>query len=133
MEENGLYLIDNGYLLVLYIRKKVGVNIIQKLFDNFKYPFAAKYYDNTIVCYSFSKCMSIPGERVGYALVSPNAYESFKVINAIAGAERIIGHVCTPTLMQKAIAKIVGQTSDMKIYEKNNNKEEYNIQEQKHQ
>lgn len=91
------------------------------LFDNFKYPFICNYYDNTIVCYSFSKCVSIPGERVGYALVSPTAYEGDKVINAIAGAERIIGHVCTPTLMQKALAKMVGIYSDMKEYEDNRN------------
>ena len=91
------------------------------VYDGKKYPLIAKYYENTITCYSFSKCMSIPGERIGYALVSPTAYESMKIIHAIAGAERIIGHVCAPTLMQKALTKVIGQTSDMRIYEENRN------------
>lgn len=89
------------------------------LFDNYKYPAPCKFYDNLVICYSFSKSMSIPGERVGYTLVNPNAYEADKIIDAIAGAARMMGHVCAPTLMQRALCSVIGKYSDMKEYEKN--------------
>ncbi|MFT8350327.1 pyridoxal phosphate-dependent aminotransferase [Clostridium saccharoperbutylacetonicum] len=82
-------------------------------------PYMTKYYDNTFVCYSYSKSLSLPGERIGYVLV-PNEIENFQdTYAAICGAGRVLGYVNAPSLFQRVVAKCADQTSDVSIYEKN--------------
>lgn len=82
-------------------------------------PFPAKYYNNTIVCYSFSKSLSLPGERIGYIFVSPNCKESGLVFAAVCGAGRALGFVCAPSMLQRVVAENLGKTADVSIYNKN--------------
>jgi aspartate aminotransferase len=82
-------------------------------------PYLTKYYKNTFVCYSYSKSLSLPGERIGYIVV-PSEMEDFKdTYAAICGGGRILGYVNAPSLFQKVIAKCVEETSDISIYETN--------------
>lgn len=74
------------------------------------------YYENTLVCYSFSKSLSLPGERVGYVAVSPKAHESEAVFSALAGAARACGYVNAPSFMQRVVEKCLGQTADISLY-----------------
>ena len=69
-----------------------------------------KYYANTLVCYSYSKSLSLPGERIGYVIVPDEVTESKTVYAAIAGAGRALGYVCAPSMFQKVIASCVGNT-----------------------
>lgn len=89
------------------------------LFDGAVCPFIPNYYDNTIICYSYSKALSIPGERIGYVSVSPKATESTKLYLAIAGAGRSMGYVCAPALFQKVIELCIDKTSDCSVYKDN--------------
>lgn len=82
-------------------------------------PFPAKYYDNTIVCYSFSKSLSLPGERIGYIFVSPKCKENNLVFAAVCGAGRALGYVCAPSLLQRVVAENLGMTADISVYNKN--------------
>jgi len=82
-------------------------------------PFIPNYYDNTIVCYSFSKSLSLPGERIGYILVPNTANDWKKVYFAVCGAGRSLGFVCAPSLFQKIVPKCIGKTADISIYKKN--------------
>ncbi len=82
-------------------------------------PFVPNYYNNTIVCYSFSKSLSLPGERIGYVLVPNTMNEWQKVYFAICGAGRSLGFVCAPSLFQKIVPKCIGKTADISIYKKN--------------
>lgn len=84
-------------------------------------PYIPNFYDNTLVCYSFSKSLSLPGERIGYIFVSPKVKECREVYAAICGAGRALGYVCAPSLLQYTVAKTLGQTSDISVYEKNRN------------
>lgn len=88
-------------------------------YDEVKVPYITKYYANTLVCYSYSKSLSLPGDRIGYILVPDEVVESKKVYAAICGAARVLGFVCAPSLFQKVILKCLGQTSDIEIYKKN--------------
>ena len=88
-------------------------------YDGVEVPFVTKYYNNTLVCYSYSKSLSLPGERIGWLLVPDEAYESKRLYAACAGAGRALGYVCAPSMMQKVIAKCVGQTGDVNLYKKN--------------
>lgn len=89
------------------------------VYDGAKVPFIPRYYDNTIVCYSFSKSLSIPGERIGYAMVSPTADDAETVFRAICGAGRALGFVCAPSIFQKLVPYCLGTVSDLRIYEEN--------------
>ena len=89
------------------------------LFDGAVCPFIPKYFDNTVVCYSYSKALSIPGERIGYVSVSPNAENAKKLYLAIAGAGRSLGYVCAPSLFQKVIELCVDEVSDCSVYKDN--------------
>lgn len=89
------------------------------VYDGIKLPFLTKYYRNTIICYSFSKSLSIPGERIGYVLVSPRCNDFTSVYQAICGAGRALGFVCAPSLLQKLLPYCLGTTSDISIYDKN--------------
>ncbi len=82
-------------------------------------PFTAKYYKNTIVCYSYSKSLSLPGERIGYVLIPSEANNFTDLYNSIAGAGRSCGYVCAPSLMQKMIKRCAGVMPDITSYKKN--------------
>lgn len=82
-------------------------------------PFIPNYYKNTLVCYSFSKSLSLPGERIGYILVTPEADAHDEVYFAVCGAGRALGFVCAPSLFQKIVPQCIGKTSDISIYKKN--------------
>ena len=89
------------------------------VYDGIEVPFVTKYYDNTLVCYSYSKSLSLPGERIGYILVPQEAYDSKALYAAVAGAGRALGYVCAPSMMQKVIAQCQGETGDIELYKKN--------------
>ena len=82
-------------------------------------PYLTRYYDDTIVCYSFSKSLSLPGERIGYILVSPRMQNARSVYAAVLGAGRALGFVCAPALFQFMIPYCLGKTADVSVYEKN--------------
>ena len=82
-------------------------------------PCPMAYYENTIICYSYSKSLSLPGERVGYIAVSPKAREAERIYAAICGAGRSLGFVCAPALFQRVAASCDGQTADLSVYRKN--------------
>lgn len=87
--------------------------------DGMIVPFVPKYYNNTIVCYSFSKSLSLPGERIGYVLVPDTVNEWQKVYFAVCGAGRSLGFVCAPSLFQRLVPKCIGKTADISVYKKN--------------
>jgi len=89
------------------------------VYDDIEVPYLINYYDNTFVCYSFSKSLSIPGERIGYIAVSNRMQNSEDTYAAVCGAGRSLGYVCAPSLFQKVIAKCIDETSDISIYKKN--------------
>lgn len=82
-------------------------------------PFIPKYYDNTILCYSYSKCLSIPGERMGYVLVPPQVENSRDVYAAVCGAGRILGYVNNTSLFQYMLPACLGATADLSVYKTN--------------
>ena len=82
-------------------------------------PFVMNYYQNSIVCYSYSKSLSLPGERIGYIAVSPECKGSGKVFNAVCGAGRSLGFVCAPSMFQKLIAECADLTVDVSAYKEN--------------
>lgn len=82
-------------------------------------PYIPNFYDNTIVCYSYSKSLSLPGERIGYVFVSPKCADADDLFAAVCGAARSMGYVCAPSLMQRVIAKCDGLTADISLYDKN--------------
>lgn len=88
-------------------------------YDGVEVPFVTKYYNNTLVCYSYSKSLSLPGERIGWILVPDEAYESKVLYAAVAGAGRALGYVCAPSLFQKMLVTCIGQTGDVDAYKKN--------------
>lgn len=89
------------------------------VYDGVNVPYVTKYYQDTLVCYSYSKSLSLPGERIGYVLVPDEVHESKAVYAAVCGAGRALGYVCAPSLFQKVIARCVGQTGDINLYKKN--------------
>lgn len=89
------------------------------VYDNVTIPFVPNYYDDTIVCYSYSKSLSLPGERIGYVLVPPKAADSADLYAAVCGAGRALGYVCAPSLFQRVIAACQGKTSDIEVYRRN--------------
>lgn len=82
-------------------------------------PFVPHLYDHTIVCYSYSKSLSLPGERIGYVYVPRQAADSQRLYAAIAGAARSIGHVCAPSLWQQVIARCAHLGPDLAQYDQN--------------
>ncbi|BBK75827.1 MULTISPECIES: pyridoxal phosphate-dependent aminotransferase [Clostridium] len=88
-------------------------------YNNVLIPYLPKYYDNTLVCYSYSKSFSLPGERIGY-IVIPDEIVDFNMISAsIGGAARVLTHVNAPALFQKVVARCADMPSDITVYEKN--------------
>lgn len=91
------------------------------VFDGIEAPYVSKFYDNTLSCYSYSKSLSLPGERIGYVAANPRCTDA-ELISAMCGQiSRGIGHNCPPSIMQLAVAEVLDLTSDMSIYEKNMN------------
>lgn len=82
-------------------------------------PYLMNYYDNTIVCYSYSKSLSLPGERIGYIAVSEKAAQWQTVYAAVCGAGRALGYVCAPSMFQQVIKRCIGETSDVSRYKEN--------------
>lgn len=82
-------------------------------------PFIPNIYPHTVVCYSYSKSLSLPGERIGYVCVPKQAAQGRELFAAIAGAARAMGHVCAPSLWQKVIAKCASLRPDLQSYDKN--------------
>lgn len=82
-------------------------------------PFPAKIYENTIICYSFSKSISLPGERIGYILVPNSVKESKAIFAAVCGAGRSLGFVCAPSLFQRVAAACINEKTDLTIYRTN--------------
>ena len=82
-------------------------------------PYLPNLYPDTLVCYSFSKSLSLPGERIGYVLVSPRAKEFSALYAAVCGAGRALGFVCAPSLFQQLIPDVLGLTVDLSAYEAN--------------
>lgn len=89
------------------------------VYDDIKVPYVMNYYDNSIVCYSWSKSMSLAGERIGYIAVSPKAKDAEDLFFAVCGAGRALGYVCASSLFQRVCAEGIGQTSDIAIYKNN--------------
>ena len=89
------------------------------VYGDAKVPYLTKYYNDTLVCYSYSKSLSRPGERIGYVLVCPRMTDFMCVYQAVAGAGRALGYVCAPSLLQKLIPHCLGKTADIDIYDKN--------------
>ena len=82
-------------------------------------PFLPNIYPNTVICYSYSKSLSLPGERIGYVLVPKQAADSKALYAAVAGASRAHGHVCAPSLWQKVIARCAHLRPDLEAYDRN--------------
>lgn len=89
------------------------------VYDGVEVPFLPNLYDHTIVCYSYSKSLSLPGERIGYICVPDRAAGSKELYAAVAGAARAGGHVCAPSLWQKVIARCAHLRPDLESYNRN--------------
>jgi aspartate aminotransferase len=90
------------------------------VFDkNITVPYIMNYYRDSIVCYSYSKSLSLPGERIGYIAVNNKMPDFADVYAAVCGAGRALGYVCAPNLFQQLVARVVDKTSDISIYKKN--------------
>lgn len=91
------------------------------VFDGKKCPYPSRYYPNTLSCYSFSKGLSLPGERIGYIAVNPAASGADILVPIFGQISRGIGHNCPTSTMQLAVAKVIDETSDLSVYETNMN------------
>ena len=89
------------------------------VYDGLEVPFLPSIYKDTIICYSYSKSLSLPGERIGYILVPAEITDSKDVYAAVCGAGRALGYVCAPSLMQLVAAKCTGMVSDLNAYREN--------------
>lgn len=88
-------------------------------YDGVEVPYLTKYYDNTIVGYSYSKSLSLPGERIGYLVIPDEVTDSETVLSAANVANRILGFVNAPTLQQKVVAKCINEKTDLSFYDRN--------------
>ncbi len=89
------------------------------VYDGAEAPFIPTIYPNTVVCYSYSKSLSLPGERIGYIYVPAQAADSKALFAAICGAARANGHVCAPSLLQKVVARCAHLRPDLEAYDRN--------------
>ena len=88
-------------------------------YDGVEVPFITKYYDNTIVGYSFSKSLSLPGERIGYLVIPDEADDAEQMKAALSIATRVLGFVNAPSLMQRAVARCINEKCDVASYDRN--------------
>ena len=91
------------------------------VFDGKKQPYVSSFYDNTLSCYSFSKSLSLPGERIGYVAVNPACHEAELMVPVMAQISRGIGHNCPSALSMLGVEDILDETADMSVYETNRN------------
>lgn len=91
------------------------------VFDGKKAPYAARFYEHTLTCYSFSKSLSIPGERIGYVAVNPACEEADNLVAMFGQISRGIGHNCPSSIVTIAMGKTCDETSDLSVYETNMN------------
>ena len=91
------------------------------VYGNLQVPYIPKYYKNTLVCYSWSKSLSLPGERIGYIAVPDEVADFGMVYGAIAGAARVLTHVNASSLFQRVVARCVDEPSNIAAYERNGN------------
>lgn len=91
------------------------------VFSGVEAPFVSSYYDNTLLCYSFSKSLSFPGERIGYVAVNPACADAAKIIQMCGQISRETGHNCPASIIQLAVAENLGITADLSVYETNKN------------
>lgn len=89
------------------------------VFEGVDNPFVSDYYADTIICYSFSKSLSLPGERIGYVAVNPACSTAELIIDMCAQISRCIGHNCPSSLIQYVAGRMCGETSDLTVYETN--------------
>ena len=89
------------------------------VYDGAVVPCVPKFYEDTVVCYSYSKSLSLPGERIGYILVPDFCAQAKLVYAACAGAARAMGYVCAPSLMQQVLRRCCGETADLSVYAEN--------------
>lgn len=89
------------------------------VYDGLEVPYVTKYYKDTFVCYSYSKSLSLPGERIGYIIVPEEMADSKRVMAAVNGAGRALGFVCAPVLFQRAVAMCADVPSDIEAYARN--------------
>ena len=88
-------------------------------FDGKKVPYPAAFYPHTLTCFSFSKSLSLPGERLGYVAVRPGCEGEDVLVDMMAQISRFTGHNCPPSIIQKATAECLDVTSDLSVYETN--------------
>lgn len=91
------------------------------VFQGVDAPYVSKFYDNTLSCYSYSKSLSLPGERIGYVAANPKCTDSELISVMCSQISRGIGHNCPPSIIQLAVAEVLGETADLSVYEKNMN------------
>lgn len=91
------------------------------VYGNLQVPYIPKYYKNTLVCYSWSKSLSLPGERIGYIAVPDEVADFGMIYGAIAGAARVLTHVNASSLFQRVVARCVDEPSNIAAYERNGN------------
>ena len=91
------------------------------VFDGVEVPCVSAFYDNTIMCYSFSKSLSLPGERIGYVAVNPKCTDADLMVPMCTQISRGTGHNCPPSIIQLAVAQVLDKTSDLSVYETNMN------------
>lgn len=89
------------------------------IFEGVDAPCVSSFYDNTIMCYSFSKSLSLPGERIGYVAVNPACRDAEDMIYMCGQISRGIGHNCPPSIIQLAVARVLDKTADLGVYETN--------------
>lgn len=91
------------------------------VFAGVESPYISRFYDNTLSCYSYSKSLSLPGERIGYVAVNPDCTDAELIVPMCGQISRGIGHNCPPSIIQLAVAEVLDTTSDMSVYETNMN------------
>ena len=89
------------------------------VYDDIEVPYLPNLYPDTVVCYSYSKSLSLPGERIGYIALSPRMTEKENVYAAICGAGRALGYVCAPSMFQRVAAACVNERPDITAYRRN--------------
>ena len=107
--------------------KKFGTHIVliadepyrELVYDDIEVPYLMNIYPDTVVCYSWSKSLSMPGERIGYIALSPALNEKEAVYAAVCGAGRALGYVCAPALFQRIAAACVNELPDIEAYRRN--------------
>lgn len=89
------------------------------VYDGTKVPYITNFYENSIVCYSYSKVLSLPGERIGFIAVNPKMEDAADMYAAVCGAGRSLGFICAPSIFQKILPRVLGSTSDISVYKAN--------------